>query len=233
MNGDDRPLDCLDVNEATDSYLRQIARQKQELARLRNQLNRIHDYGIDTRSFGDGDANAAWNRVDAFRNDPEAVLDPEDVRELAEWWAELHTTVSELDEKLCQRDAEIANYRGFFDLFDGFKGKSDDKPSFDELMRAGGERLANMKAELARLRAVVGNLHELLKARLMANLCTANATKEDNNILCRRCWVCGPVPSELIGHSWDTVPHKDGCPWGEITEALKAVEAAQAERKAK
>lgn len=86
----------------------------EELARLRDQLNSIHDYGIDTRSFGDGDANAVWNRVDAFRNDPEAVLDPEDVRELAEWWAELHTTVSELDEKLCQRDTELSAWHEAF-----------------------------------------------------------------------------------------------------------------------
>ena len=91
------------LHESKNCLRRQLAQRDKTIAR-------IHDYGIDTKSFGDGDANAVWNRVDAFRDDPEAVLAPEDVRELAEWWAELHTTVSILDEKLCmaERDAREA-----------------------------------------------------------------------------------------------------------------------------
>ena len=74
---------------------------------------------------------------------------------------------------------------------------------------------------IAELEALVDKLCKVLKGRLDAALCTANMTPEENNILCRSCWHCGPMPDELVGHSWDTVPHKKGCPWKEVTEVLK------------
>lgn len=94
---------------------RDTADLRRQLASANETIDRLQEYGIDTKNFGDGDANALWNRVDAFRNDPEAVLVPADVRELAEWWAELHSTVSDLDEKLCNANDIIEKLPKFLD----------------------------------------------------------------------------------------------------------------------
>lgn len=85
-----------------------LADLRHQLAAASETIDRLQEYGIDTKSYGDGDTNALWNRVDAFRNDPEAVLVPADVRELAEWWAELHTTLCDLDEKFCKASSQAA-----------------------------------------------------------------------------------------------------------------------------
>ncbi len=82
----------------------QLAARDETIVGLNAKLARIQEYGIDTRNFGDGDAQALFGIIEAFRADPGATLLPEEVRELVEWWAELHTALMDLDEKVCARD---------------------------------------------------------------------------------------------------------------------------------
>ena len=95
--------DCLAKNLAVDNIcvrwlMGQYEKAERQLADAQATLARLQEYGLVTRDHGDGDANALWNRIDAYRSDPAATLSAEDVRELAEWWAELHTSLSELDD---------------------------------------------------------------------------------------------------------------------------------------
>ena len=95
--------DCLAKNLAVDNIcvrwlMGQYEKAERQLADAQATLARLQEYGLVTRDHGDGDANALWNRIDAYRSDPAATLSAEDVREMAEWWAELHTSLSDLDE---------------------------------------------------------------------------------------------------------------------------------------
>ena len=69
-----------------------------EVERLQTRLDRLSDYGLGTARIDDKDS--LWSRIDAFRAGKFPQLTEADQRDLAEWWAELHTTVCELDEKL-------------------------------------------------------------------------------------------------------------------------------------
>lgn len=64
-----------------------------------DEIERLRTLHADSpnRNYGDGDANSLWNRIETFREDRTAKLSDEDVRELAEWWNELHKTVMERD----------------------------------------------------------------------------------------------------------------------------------------
>ena len=95
--------DCLAKNLGVDNIcvrwlMGQYEKAERQIAEAQATLARLQEYGLVTREHGDGDANALWDRIDAYRSDKAATLSHEDVRELAEWWAELHTSLSEMDE---------------------------------------------------------------------------------------------------------------------------------------
>jgi hypothetical protein len=69
-----------------------------EIEQLQARLQRLSDYGLGTARIDDKES--LWSRIDEFRGGKFPQLTEADQRDLAEWWAELHTTVCELDEKL-------------------------------------------------------------------------------------------------------------------------------------
>ena len=64
-----------------------------------------------TRHYGGGDANALWERIESFRQNPDATLSADDVRELAEWWREIHDRLGDMDEELCEARDENERIR--------------------------------------------------------------------------------------------------------------------------
>lgn len=112
-----------------------------EIERQAATLARIKDYGIDTRNYGDGDAAELWNRVDDYRENPDAELSKEDVREVVEWWAELHTESCNLDATTCEQSDEIKRLRGIVERLsvtaDGESYQRADERTFFAVWRGG------------------------------------------------------------------------------------------------
>jgi hypothetical protein len=77
------------------------AAEQATLDELRDEIERLRTLHADSpnRNYGDGDADSLWNRIEKFRDDPDARLSDEDVRELAEWWNELHQMMMEMDDR--------------------------------------------------------------------------------------------------------------------------------------
>lgn len=100
-----------------DALRRQLAEAKTEVAHLRRKLA-LFDLTSE-RNYGDGDSNALWNRIDDFREGQRKRLSLDDQHELAEWWAELHSALMELDDKLAEaqdaRDAAEAAHAKEYD----------------------------------------------------------------------------------------------------------------------
>lgn len=120
-----------------DCLLKQVATLEAEVAKNNEALDRLQEYGLCTKDYGDGDASALWDRIDEFRQDPEASLANEDVRDLAEWWAELHSSLFRLDEGKCNADAERDRLRGIVDPLEELRANEGasvlvicDNPSF-------------------------------------------------------------------------------------------------------
>lgn len=102
-----------------------IAELEAELAQSQARLAELGSVGVGTRNYGDGNASALWDRIEEFREDSALTLCDEDVRELAEWWAELHTNYLDADEKLAQAEAKIEDITRIIETMPNASG--DDK----------------------------------------------------------------------------------------------------------
>jgi len=89
---------------------------EEETAGLQARWDRIFGLRDVARYYGDGDTPALWERIEDFREGREgregraapSKLSETDVRELVEWWAEIHETMMDLDEKCSAAEARAA-----------------------------------------------------------------------------------------------------------------------------
>lgn len=97
---------CRRFRQSRQCIKNQIAQLGKKLKVAQDTLDRLHDGGLDCPQLID-DSMAFWDRIEDWMADPSKALTITEQRELAGWWLERGTLVSQLDEKLSEAERKL------------------------------------------------------------------------------------------------------------------------------